>query len=143
AQVDAPCGAAHRAHASVVAVAERLPAYAGYLLAGEVKELSRLLEDPERPFTAVLGGSKVSDKLAVLDNLLGRVDSLVVGGGMCFTFLAAQGQEIGDALFAPTQRDADGGRWKTAGSQGKPVLLPTDVVVAREVSEDAETRTVA
>ena len=141
--VDDAFGAAHRAHASVVGVAERLPAYAGYLLAGEVKELSRLLEDPERPFTAVLGGSKVSDKLAVLDNLLGRVDSLVVGGGMCFTFLAAQGQEIGDSLFEPDQVDAVRRLLETARSQGKPVLLPTDVVVAREVSEDAETRTVA
>ena len=141
--VDDAFGAAHRAHASVVGVAERLPAYAGYLLAGEVKELSRLLEDPERPFTAVLGGSKVSDKLAVLDNLLGRVDSLVVGGGMCFTFLAAQGHEIGDSLFEPDQVEAVRRLLETAKSQGKPVLLPTDVVVAREVSEDAETRTVA
>ena len=140
--VDDAFGAAHRAHASVVGVAERLPAYAGYLLAGEVKELSRLLEDPERPFTAVLGGSKVSDKLAVLDNLLGRVDSLVVGGGMCFTFLAAQGNEIGDSLFEADQLEAVRRLLETARSQGKPVLLPTDVVVAREVSEDAETRTV-
>jgi phosphoglycerate kinase len=135
-------GAAHRAHASVVGVAERLDAYAGYLLASEVKELSRLLEDPERPFVAVLGGSKVSDKLAVLDNLLGRVDSLIVGGGMCFTFLAAQGLEIGDSLFEPEQVEAVRQLLETASSQGKPVLLPTDVVVAREVSEDAETRTV-
>jgi phosphoglycerate kinase len=140
--VDDAFGAAHRAHASVVGVAERLPAYAGYLLAGEVKELSRLLEDPERPFVAVLGGSKVSDKLAVLDNLLGRVDSLVVGGGMCFTFLAAQGHEIGDSLFEPDQVEAVRRLLETAEGQGKPVLLPTDVVVAREVSEDAEARTV-
>ena len=141
--VDDAFGAAHRAHASVVGVAERLPAYAGELLAGEVKVLSRLLEDPERPFTAVLGGSKVSDKLAVLDNLLGRVDSLVVGGGMCFTFLAAQGHEIGDSLFEPDQVDAVRRLLETAKRQGKPVLLPTDVVVAREVSEDAEAKTVA
>jgi phosphoglycerate kinase len=141
--VDDAFGAAHRAHASVVGVAERLPAYAGELLAGEVKVLSRLLEAPERPFTAVLGGSKVSDKLAVLDNLLGRVDSLVVGGGMCFTFLAAQGQEIGDSLFEPDQVDAVRRLLETAKRQGKPVLLPTDVVVAREVSEDAEAKTVA
>ena len=139
--MDDAFGAA-RAHASVVGVAERLPAYAGYLLANEVKVLSRLLEDPERPFAAVLGGSKVSDKLAVLDNLLGRVDSLVVGGGMCFTFLAAQGHEIGDSLFEPDQVEAVRRLLETAGGQGKPVLLPTDVVVAREVSEDAETRTV-
>ena len=97
---------------------------------------------PERPFAAVLGGGKVSDKLAVLDNLLSRVDSLVVGGGMCFTFLAAQGHEIGDSLFEPDQVEAVRQLLETAGSQGKPVLLPTDVVVAREVSEDAETRTV-
>jgi phosphoglycerate kinase len=141
--VDDAFGAAHRAHASVVGVAERLPAYAGELLAGEVKVLSRLLEDPERPFSAVLGGSKVSDKLAVLDNLLGRVDSLVVGGGMCFTFLAAQGHEIGDSLFEPDQVDAVRRLLETAKGQGKPVLLPTDVVVAREVSEDAEAKTVA
>jgi phosphoglycerate kinase len=140
--VDDAFGAAHRAHASVVGVAERLDAYAGYLLAGEVKELSRLLEDPDRPFVAVLGGSKVSDKLAVLDNLLGRVDSLVVGGGMCFTFLAAQGHEIGDSLFEPEQVEAVRQLLETAKGQGKPVLLPTDVVVAREVSEDAEARTV-
>jgi phosphoglycerate kinase len=140
--VDDAFGAAHRAHASVVGVAERLPAYAGFLLAGEVKELSRLLEDPERPFVAVLGGSKVSDKLAVLDNLLGRVDSLVVGGGMCFTFLAAKGHEIGDSLFEPDQVEAVRRLLETAEGQGKPVLLPTDVVVAREVSEDAEARTV-
>jgi phosphoglycerate kinase len=140
--VDDAFGAAHRAHASVVGVAERLPAYAGFLLAGEVKELSRLLEHPDRPFVAVLGGSKVSDKLAVLDNLLGRVDSLVVGGGMCFTFLAAQGHEIGDSLFEPDQVDATRQLLEEAKRQGKPVLLPTDVVVAREVSEDAEHRTV-
>ena len=140
--VDDAFGAAHRAHASVVGVAKRMPAYAGFLLAGEVKELSRLLENPERPFVAVLGGSKVSDKLAVLDNLLGRVDSLVVGGGMCFTFLAAQGHEIGDSLFEPDQVDATRQLLEEAKRQGKPVLLPTDVVVAREVSEDAEHRTV-
>jgi phosphoglycerate kinase len=140
--VDDAFGAAHRAHASVVGAAERLPAFAGFLLANEVKVLSRLLEDPERPFVAVLGGSKVSDKLAVLDNLLGRVDSLVVGGGMCFTFLAAQGREIGDSLFEPDQVEAVRLLLETAASQGKPVLLPTDVVVAREVSEDAEARTV-
>jgi phosphoglycerate kinase len=140
--VDDAFGAAHRAHASVVGVAERLPAYAGSLLAGEVKELSRLLEDPERPFVAVLGGSKVSDKLAVLDNLLGRVDSLVVGGGMCFTFLAATGHEIGGSLFEPDQVEAVRRLLETAEGQGKPVLLPTDVVVAQEVSEDAEARTV-
>jgi phosphoglycerate kinase len=140
--VDDAFGAAHRAHASVVGVAERLPAYAGFLLAGEVKVLSRLLEDPERPFVAVLGGSKVSDKLAVLDNLLTRVDRLVVGGGMCFTFLAAEGHEVGDSLFEADQVDAVKALLATAERDGKPVLLPTDVVVAREVASEAEHRTV-
>jgi phosphoglycerate kinase len=140
--VDDAFGAAHRAHASVVGVAERLPAYAGFLLAGEVKVLSRLLEDPERPFVAVLGGSKVSDKLAVLDSLLARVDRLVVGGGMCFTFLAAEGHEVGDSLFEADQVDAVKALLVAAERDGKPVLLPTDVVVAREVASDAERRTV-
>jgi phosphoglycerate kinase len=140
--VDDAFGAAHRAHASVVGVAERLPAYAGFLLAGEVKVLSRLLEDPERPFVAVLGGSKVSDKLAVLDSLLARVDRLVVGGGMCFTFLAAEGHEVGDSLFEADQVDAVKALLVAAEREGKPVLLPTDVVVATEVAVDAERRTV-
>jgi phosphoglycerate kinase len=140
--VDDAFGAAHRAHASVVGVAERLPAYAGYLLASEVKELSRLLEEPERPFVAVLGGSKVSDKLAVLSNLLGNVDTLVIGGGMCFTFLAAQGHEVGDSLFEPDQVDAVRDLLARAEREGKRILLPTDVVVADEFAEDAEHRTV-
>jgi phosphoglycerate kinase len=140
--VDDAFGAAHRAHASVVGVAERLPSYAGFLLAGEVKELSRLLEGPERPFVAVLGGSKVADKLAVLSNLLGRVDRLVVGGGMCFTFLAARGLEVGDSLFEADQVDAVKELLATAEREGKQVLLPSDVVVAREVAEGAEARTV-
>jgi phosphoglycerate kinase len=140
--VDDAFGAAHRAHASVVGVAERLPAYAGYLLAGEVRELSRLLEDPERPFVAVLGGSKVSDKLAVLDSLLGRVDALVIGGGMCFTFLAAQGLEVGDSLFEKDQVDAVRQLAARAEQEGKRLLLPTDVVVADDYAEDADSRTV-
>jgi phosphoglycerate kinase len=140
--VDDAFGAAHRAHASVVGVAERLPAYAGFLLAGEVKELSRLLEGPASPFVAVLGGSKVSDKLAVLSNLLGNVDTLVIGGGMCFTFLAAQGHEVGDSLFEPDQVDAVRDLLARAEREGKRILLPTDVVVANDFAEDAEHRIV-
>jgi len=141
--VDDAFGAAHRAHASVVGVAERLPAYAGFLLNNEVKELSKLLEGPDTPFVAVLGGSKVSDKLAVLDNLLGRVDTLVVGGGMCFTFLAAQGGEVGDSLFEADQVDSVTELLARAGREGKRVLLPADVVVADDFTEDAAHRTVA
>jgi phosphoglycerate kinase len=140
--VDDAFGASHRAHASVVGVAERLPAYAGFLLAGEVEQLSRLLEGPASPFVAVLGGSKVSDKLAVLSNLLGRVDTLVIGGGMCFTFLAAQGHRVGDSLFEPDQVDAVGDLLARAERQGKSVLLPTDVVVADAYAEDAAHRIV-
>ena len=135
-------GAAHRAHASVVGVAERLPAYAGLLLAGEVRELTRLLEKPERPFVAVLGGNKVSDKLAVLDSLLGRVDALAVGGGMCFTFLAAQGLGVGDSLSEPDQVDAVTELARRAERDGKRLLLPSDVVVADAFAEDANHRTV-
>jgi phosphoglycerate kinase len=140
--VDDAFGAAHRAHASVVGVAERLPAYAGFLLAGEVKELSRLLEGPASPFVTVLGGSKVSDKLAVLSNLLGRVDTLVIGGGMCFTFLAAQGHGVGDSLFEPEQVDAVRDLLARAEREGKGILLPTDVVVADDFAADAQHRTV-
>jgi phosphoglycerate kinase len=135
-------GAAHRAHASVVGVAERLPAYAGFLLATEVRVLSRLLEDPASPFVAVLGGSKVSDKLAVLSNLLGRVDTLVIGGGMCFTFLAAQGYGVGDSLFEPEQVEAVRDLLARAEREGKGILLPTDVVVADAFAEDAAHRIV-
>src|SRR6266511_1804366 len=117
------------------AFAERLPAYAGFLLASEVKELSRLLEGPASPFVAVLGASKVSDKLAVLSNLLGRVDTLVIGGGMCFTFLAAQGHGVGDSLFEPDQVDAVRGLMARAEREGKGILLPTDVVVANAFAE--------
>jgi len=141
--VDDAFGAAHRAHASVVAVAQRLPAYAGFLLAAEVRELSRLLEDPEQPFVAVLGGSKVSDKLAVLGNLLGRVDALLIGGGMCFTLLEAQGREVGDSLLERDQLDAVQGLLARAADSGVRIVLPEDVVVAREVRADAERRTVA
>src|SRR6266700_5787326 len=140
--VDDAFGAAHRAHASVVGVAERLPAYAGFLLAAEVKELSRLLEGPDSPFVAVLGGSKVSDKLAVLSNLLGRVDTLVIGGGMCFTFLAAQGHGVGDSLFEPGKVDAVRELLARAEREGKGILLPTDVVVADDFAENARHRIV-
>src|SRR6266536_669839 len=140
--VDDAFGAAHRAHASVVGVAERLPAYAGFLLAGEVKALSRLLEGPPSPFVAVLGGSKVSDKLAVLSNLLQRVDTLVIGGGMCFTFLAARGHGVGDSLLEAEQVGAVRGLLARAEREGKRVLLPSDVVVANAFAEDAERRTV-
>jgi phosphoglycerate kinase len=130
-------GALHRGHASVTGVPALLEHAAGYLVAKELDVLRSLTTDPARPYAVVLGGSKVSDKLAVITNLLGVVDRLLVGGGMCFTFLAAKGYDIGDSLLDAGHLDAvrallDDGR----------ILLPTDVVVAREISEDAETRVV-
>src|SRR4029453_10092838 len=98
-------GASHRAHASIVGPPQRLPSAMGLLLAKEVEGLLGLRNDPKRPFVAVLGRAKISDKLGVVDALLDVVDSLAIGGTMCFTFLAAQGKRIGDSLFEPDQVD--------------------------------------
>ncbi|HEX2024469.1 MAG TPA: phosphoglycerate kinase [Acidimicrobiales bacterium] len=117
-------GACHRAHASVVGPPKHLPSAAGRLLAREVEILGGLLEDPDRPFVAVLGGAKVSDKLAVIKALLDQVDVLVIGGGMCFTFLAAQGHDVGDSILQEDQIDA----CKELLESDKEILLPTDVV---------------
>ncbi|HEX3907930.1 MAG TPA: phosphoglycerate kinase [Mycobacteriales bacterium] len=135
--VDDAFGAVHRKHASVYDVAQRLPHAAGDLVRREVEVLTRLTESPERPYVVVLGGSKVSDKLAVIDALLPTVDRLLVGGGMCFTFLAAQGLDVGDSLLEPDQLDACRGFLET----GK-VVLPVDIVVAADVAADAATQVV-
>jgi phosphoglycerate kinase len=140
--VDDAFGAAHRAHASVVGVAERLPAAAGRLMQKEVEILSRLLEGPEEPFVAILGGVKVSDKLAVIDALLDRVDALLVGGAMAFTFLAAQGAETGDSLVEEGHLDTVREALKKADERGVVVVLPEDIVVAREASAEARQVTV-
>jgi phosphoglycerate kinase len=121
--VDDAFGAAHRAHASIVGPPARLPSAAGRVLAHEVDVLSRLLDRPARPFVAVLGGSKVSDKLGVIAALLDRVDALLVGGGMCFTFLAAAGHPVGASLLEADQVESCG---KLLDS-GKRILVPTDV----------------
>ena len=131
-------GVVHRKQASVYEVAQQLPAYAGGLVLSEVEVLRRLTENPERPYAVVLGGSKVSDKLAVIDALLPKVDSLLVGGGMCFTFLAAQGNGVGDSLLEREQID----NCRRLLESGK-IVLPTDVVVADDFAADAATRTVA
>jgi phosphoglycerate kinase len=128
-------GAMHRAHASVYDVARLLPHYYGDLVRDELRVLRELTGEPARPYAVVLGGSKVSDKLAVIEALLPKVDKLLVGGGMCFTFLAAQGHPIGDSLLEPDQLDACR-RFLTEGADK--IVLPTDVVVADEVSDDAE-----
>ena len=135
-------GALHRAHASVAGVPKLLEHAAGYLVAKELEVLRALTTDPGRPYAVVLGGSKVSDKLAVITNLLGVVDKLLVGGGMCFTFLAAQGYGVGESLLEADQLDAVRGMLGTAEDRGVHLLLPTDVVIAREISDTAETRVV-
>ncbi len=137
--VDDAFGAVHRKHASVYDVAQRLPHAAGRLVARELGVLTRLTTDPERPYVVVLGGSKVSDKLAVIEALLPKVDRLLVGGGMCFTFLAAQGHGVGGSLLEADQVDTCRRLLAEAGNR---ILLPVDVVCAPEFSADVETTVV-
>ena len=132
-------GVVHREQASVVDIAERLPAYAGTLVLDELATLRRLTEAPDRPYAVVLGGSKVSDKLAVIEALLPKVDALLVGGGMCFTFLAAQGHPVGESLLEKDMVDVCARLLEAAGDT---IRLPGDVVVADEFAEQAQTRTV-
>lgn len=117
-------GASHRNHASIVGPPQHLPSAAGRLLAREVEVLGGLLESPARPFVTVLGGSKVSDKLGVIKALLDKVDTLVIGGGMCFTFLAAMGHRVGDSLLEADQVDA----CRALLESGTPILIPSDIV---------------
>jgi phosphoglycerate kinase len=137
--VDDAFGAAHRAHATTVGAAERLPAAAGLLLEEEVDYLDTVLENPERPFVAILGGAKVSDKLGVIESLLGTADSLLVGGAMCFTFLKALGYEIGDSLL---EDDYLKEARRLIGEADERLILPVDVVVAVAMEEGVESETV-
>jgi phosphoglycerate kinase len=138
--VDDAFGAVHRKHASVYDVAQRLPHAAGGLVARELEVLTRLTTDPDRPYVVVLGGSKVSDKLAVIEALLPKVDRLLVGGGMCFTFLAAQGHGVGGSLLEADQVDTCRRLLAEAGDR---IVLPVDVVVAADLTDDAETTVVS
>jgi len=140
--VDDAFGASHRAHASISGVPARIPGYAGLLLERELSVLGGLLEDPARPYVAVLGGAKVSDKLTVLENLLQRVDVLAVGGAMAFTFLVAEGVDVGASRVEADQVETVGRLVAAARERGVEVLLPTDVVVAPEFAEDAPATTV-
>ncbi len=134
-------GTAHRAHATTTGIARVLPSAAGPLLLAEVEALNALLVDPPRPFTVVLGGAKVSDKLAVLESLLPKVDQMLIGGGMCFTLLAAQGREVGESLVEPDLIPIVGAL--LASPDGSKIELPVDLVVADRFAADAETRTLA
>jgi len=130
-------GAVHRKHASVFDLPKLLPHAAGTLVAAEVQVLKKLTQNPERPYGVILGGAKVSDKLGVIENLLGKVDVLAIGGGMVFTFLKAQGKEIGTSLVETEMLDVVKGLIATAERNGVKLVLPTDIVVAPAFTQDA------
>jgi phosphoglycerate kinase len=136
-------GSAHRAHSSVSGVAGLLPHAAGFLLETEVSQLSRLLNDPVHPYAVILGGAKVSDKIAVIENLLPRVDTMLIGGAMAFTFIKAQGGQIGKSLVEDDKLELARNLIEQAKARGMKLLLPTDVVIAQEIKEGAENRVVA
>ncbi|TDC70899.1 phosphoglycerate kinase [Actinomadura sp. GC306] len=136
-------GAVHRRHASVYDVPRRLPHAAGGLIAAEVEVLKRLTEDVERPYAVALGGSKVSDKLGVIDNLLGKADRILIGGGMVFTFLKAQGHEVGKSLLEEDQLGTVREYLRRAEESGVEFVLPVDIVAATEFSADADHGVVA
>ncbi len=131
-------GAVHRRHASVFDVPQRLPHFAGPLISSEVGVLRRLTDEPKRPYVVVLGGAKVSDKLGVIANLLNSVDRLLVGGGMAYTFLAAQGYEVGSSLLETDQLETVRGLVADAARSGVELLVPSDVVAATSFSTDAD-----
>jgi phosphoglycerate kinase len=134
-------GTAHRAHASTHGIAQLLPTYAGLLMEREIKYLSQLIEEPARPYAAIIGGAKVSDKIKVLDNLAEKVDILVVGGGMANTFLLALGKSVGKSLAEPDRLDDARRIMALAEEKGARLILPTDVVIAKEVTQGAEYKT--
>ena len=141
--VDDAFGTAHRAHASITGVAEHLPAVAGLLMEKELDAFGGLLEKPDRPFAALLGGAKIGDKVAMLQNIIGRVDSVLIGGGMAATFLKAKGLEIGRSLFEADRVGLAGDLMKQAAGRKVRLVLPTDVVVAAELKAGARTQIVA
>jgi phosphoglycerate kinase len=136
-------GVVHRAQASVTELAAALPHAAGLLVKAEVEVFSKVLGKPDRPYVVILGGSKVSDKLQVIQNLLNNVDRLVIGGGMCFTFLAAQGYATGSSLLESEQIDNVKNIMQVANATGVEIVLPVDVVVADKFSADANTQIVS
>jgi phosphoglycerate kinase len=141
--VDDAFGTAHRAHASTVGVAEYFDVRAmAYLIEAELENLSKVTESPEKPYVAILGGAKVSDKIGVIDNLLPKLDGLLIGGGMAFTFFKAQGMEVGDSLVEDDRLESARQLLDEARSQGKSLLLPVDIVVAKDVAADVPHRVV-
>ena len=136
-------GTVHRAHASTAGVAAYLPAVAGFLIGKELSIMGGALENPERPFVAILGGAKVADKIGVITNLLNKCDTLLIGGGMAYTFFKAMGYEIGDSLLDAESIDLAKQLMETAKQKGVKLLLPVDTVVAKAFAADAEHMTVA
>ncbi len=136
-------GTAHRAHASTEGVAHYLPSAAGYLLKKELEVLGKALDNPDRPFVAILGGAKVSDKIGVIKNLINKVDTLIIGGGMAYTFFKAKGYEIGASLLEEDKVDLAADLIKQAESKGVKLLLPIDTVVAKEFKNDTEYKVVS
>lgn len=135
-------GTAHRAHASTAGVARFLPAVAGFLMQKEIEVMGKALSSPERPFVAILGGAKVRDKVGVVQNLLDKVDTLMIGGGMAYTFLKARGLEIGQSILEEDKIGLARDLMERAGAKGVKFMLPSDVVVADKFAEDAKTRIV-
>lgn len=135
-------GAAHRAHASTEGIAHHLPAVSGLLMEKELDVLGKALSNPDRPFTAIVGGAKVKDKIGVIENLLDKVDNLIIGGGLAYTFVKAQGHEIGKSLLEEDKMDLANSYIAKAKEKGVKFYMPVDVVVADDFSEDANTKVV-
>lgn len=135
-------GTSHRSHASNVGVSSFLPSAVGFLVKKEIEVMGKALENPERPFVAILGGAKVSDKIGVIENLLEKVDTILIGGGMAYTFLKAKGYGIGTSLLEEDKLDLAGDLLKKADEKDVKILLPVDVVVAKEFKNDTEFKTV-
>ncbi len=135
-------GTSHRAHSSNVGVASILPSAVGFLIEKEIDVMGKALEDPEKPFVSILGGAKVSDKIGVIENLLTKVDTILIGGGMAYTFLKAQGKEIGKSLLEEDKMDLSLNLLERAKENGVEILLPVDVVIADEIAPGVETQIV-
>jgi phosphoglycerate kinase len=136
-------GAAHRAHASTEGIAKHLPAVSGFLMEKELEVLGKALSNPERPFTAIIGGAKVKDKIGVIDNLLEKVDNLIIGGGLAYTFVKAQGHEVGKSLLEEDKIELAKSFMEKAKAKGVNFYMPVDVIVADDFSADANKKVVA
>ena len=135
-------GTVHRAHATTAGVTAYLPAVSGFLIGKELSIMGKALEDPARPFVAILGGAKVSDKIGVIENLLNKADKIIIGGGMAYTFIKAQGHEVGDSLLEADKVEFAQEMIADAKAKGVELLLPVDTVVAKEFAAEAEAKTV-